>query len=155
MELDSKGEARTGSGRDRDAGTTRNRVVHGVLIAVVAAAGLASRRVDVPLPSFVRAFAGDTLWALLVYLVCGFAFPRAPRRWTATGALLFAYAVELSQLYHAPWLDRLRHTQLGALVLGFGFLWSDLACYTAGVALGVALEGIAARVLPRRCRRVD
>ena len=28
--------------------------------------------------------------------------------------------------------------------LGFGFLWSDLVCYAAGVGLGVVLERMAA-----------
>jgi len=49
-------------------------------------------------------------------------------------------AVELSQLYHAPWIDPIRRTTLGGLVLGFGFLWSDLACYAAGGGLGVLIE---------------
>ena len=39
-----------------------------------------------------------------------------------------------------PWIDSIRHTTLGGLVLGFGFLWSDLACYAAGVGLGVTIE---------------
>ncbi|MEN8216136.1 MAG: DUF2809 domain-containing protein, partial [Pseudomonadota bacterium] len=30
--------------------------------------------------------------------------------------------------------------RLGALVLGHGFLWSDLVCYSVGVAMGVVGE---------------
>jgi hypothetical protein len=33
-----------------------------------------------------------------------------------------------------------RQTRLGGLVFGYGFLWLDLACYTAGVAVGYAAE---------------
>jgi hypothetical protein len=55
-------------------------------------------------------------------------------------ALAVAFAVEVSQLYHAPWIDAIRHTTLGGLALGFGFLWSDLICYTIGVALGLAVD---------------
>ena len=40
-------------------------------------------------------------------------------------------------LYHAPWIDNLRQTTLGGLVLGFGFLWSDIFCYTIGIIIGV------------------
>lgn len=40
-----------------------------------------------------------------------------------------------SQLYHAPWIDSIRATSLGGLVLGFGFLVSDLICYTCGVLI--------------------
>ena len=47
---------------------------------------------------------------------------------------------ETSQLYHAPWIDRIRATTLGGLVLGFGFLWSDIACYTVGVACAMCVD---------------
>ncbi|MDO4536447.1 MAG: DUF2809 domain-containing protein, partial [Clostridium perfringens] len=47
-----------------------------------------------------------------------------------------------SQIYHAPWIDSIRNTTLGGLVLGFGFLWSDILCYTIGIAIGVALDVI-------------
>ena len=55
-------------------------------------------------------------------------------------ALAFAFAVEVSQLYHAPWIDALRRTTLGGLVLGFGFLWTDFVCYTISVAAGVTVD---------------
>ena len=55
-------------------------------------------------------------------------------------ALAFSVAVELSQLYHASWIDSIRHTTLGGLILGFDFVWSDLACYALGVGLGVSGE---------------
>jgi len=58
----------------------------------------------------------------------------------AISALAFSIAIELSQLYHAPWIDSIRHTTLGALILGFGFVWSDLICYAVGVLLGVEIE---------------
>ena len=67
--------------------------------------------------------------------------------------MAFSVAIELSQLYHAPWIDSIRQTTLGGLILGFGFLWSDLACYAAGVGVGIILErsDLASRN-PRRSR---
>ncbi len=56
--------------------------------------------------------------------------------------MAFSVAIELSQLYHAPWIDSIRQTTLGGLILGFGFLWSDLACYAVGVVLGVLVDVI-------------
>jgi hypothetical protein len=41
---------------------------------------------------------------------------------------------------HGPWIDLIRRTMLGGLALGYGFLWSDLACYAVGVGLGVVIE---------------
>jgi hypothetical protein len=61
----------------------------------------------------------------------GFAF--VFRKW-ATGkvamlALGFSVCIEVSQLYHTPWLDAIRNMPLGGLILGFTFVWSDLVCY--------------------------
>ena len=58
----------------------------------------------------------------------------------ALAAYCFCFVIELSQLYHAPWIDGLRHTRLGGLILGYGFLWSDLICYAVGVATGWLIE---------------
>jgi hypothetical protein len=49
-------------------------------------------------------------------------------------------------LYHAGWIDAIRATRLGGLILGYGFLWSDLVCYAAGVGLGAILEWGVARL---------
>ena len=112
------------------------------LFAAVAAIvlGLASRRYAALLPEFVAAYAGDFLWALTAYLGVRFLFPRWPVAGAGAAALLFAFSIELSQLYHAPWIDAARHTTIGGLVLGFGFLWSDILCYAAGVGAGVAAD---------------
>jgi len=68
--------------------------------------------------------------------------PHARLSRRAATALAIAYLVEISQLYHAPWIDGLRHSTPGGLILGFGFLWSDLVCYTVCVASGVMLESL-------------
>jgi hypothetical protein len=102
--------------------------------------GIGSRRCTHALPGFIAVFAGDTLWALAAFLGIGLILPRASTWTVACLALAFAVAVEISQLYHAPWLDSIRQSTLGGLLLGFGFLWSDLACYAVGVGAGVAIE---------------
>ena len=55
-------------------------------------------------------------------------------------AIVIAVAVEVSQLFHPAWLDEIRATRIGGWILGFGFLWSDLACYAAGVVLALAVD---------------
>lgn len=119
----------------------RRRLHYVLVIALVIVAGLASRSsVAVHLPAFVRTYAGDTLWALALFLFLGLLLPRKHTITLALLALAIAFAIEFSQLYHAPWIDSLRDTRPGGLILGFGFLWSDLLCYTAGILLGVAGE---------------
>jgi hypothetical protein len=103
-------------------------------------AGLASRRPELRLPSFLATYAGDTLWALLVFWLLGLVFIAKPSNWVATVALSFCFLIETSQLYQTPWLNSLRATLPGSLVLGHGFLWRDLLCYAVGVALGWLLE---------------
>jgi hypothetical protein len=127
----------------------RSRAAYAALVVATIALGLASRRFAPPLPDAVRLYVGDVLWATTVYLLAATVWVRAPVAQLAGGALAFSFAVEASQLYHAPWIDSVRGTRPGALVLGFGFLWSDLACYTLGVAVAalvdVALSGGARR----------
>lgn len=79
----------------------------------------------------------------MVFFLASALLPRLALRRRVALALAYCVATELSQLYHAPWIDDLRATRLGGLVLGFGFLWSDLVAYTIGV-LGAALLARAA-----------
>ena len=122
-----------------------------IALAIVAIAlGIGSRKYGGALPPFLAIYAGDTLWAMLVYALAGALAPRARLRTRAFCALIFAFAIEFSQLSKVEWLDAARQTRLGALVLGQGFLWSDLACYAAGIALGVLGELLVSASRPRR-----
>ncbi|TGD80887.1 DUF2809 domain-containing protein [Hymenobacter wooponensis] len=110
--------------------------------------GLCSRHYGAWLPGWVAVYAGDTLWALLVYWLLGLGWPSCPAKWRAVVAISFSFFIEVSQLYHPAWLEAARNTTLGSLVLGHGFLWSDLVCYTVGVLLGyVADQGLATKQL--------
>lgn len=109
---------------------------------LVIALGLGSRTpaAAAHLPRFLTAYAGDTLWASMVYLGLLLLLPRLSIRHAAAWALGISVLVELSQLLHTPWLDALRAHRLGALVLGRGFLGSDLVCYAAGVGLAAGMD---------------
>src|SRR5262249_55200222 len=126
----------------------RHPLVWILLIALTCCLGLGSRRHAAHLPGFVVQYTGDTCWALALVLVLGLVLPQASTGRIAALALTGAFLVEISQLYHGPWIEVVRWTALGGLVLGFGFLWSDLACYVVGVLLGVVLERGLARVQP-------
>jgi hypothetical protein len=124
----------------------RSRAAYAASILLVICLGLLSRSKQIPLPAFIAAYAGDTLWALLVFLAFGWLFPAHSSIQVALYAMAFSLGIELSQLYHSPWLDALRANRLAALVLGQGFLWSDLVCYAVGIGLGAVLEQLAKRV---------
>lgn len=129
----------------------RSRVIYALLIGLVMALGLGSRAKSIQpyLPDFISEYAGDTLWALMVFLGFGFLFPTFATGRVGTLALLFSIGIECSQLYHALWIDAIRHTRIGGLMLGFGFLWSDLVCYFVGILCGMGLEAIAGLVKAR------
>ena len=107
---------------------------------IVIGLGLGSRWYASYLPLFIASYAGDTLWALQVFLLVGFLFPVQSTIKVAVIAITFAFFIEITQLYHPPWLDEIRHYRLAGLILGYGFLWSDLLCYSVGVMLGVVAE---------------
>jgi len=121
--------------------TQRPRITYIALLVVTIAAGLASRDWDAALPAFISLYAGDTLWASMVVWLLAIVWPRASTARLASVALAIAVADELSQLYHAEWIDQIRATRPGALVLGQGFLWSDLVCYIVGVGLAASIDG--------------
>jgi hypothetical protein len=52
--------------------------------------------------------------------------------------------VELSQLHQAPWLNAIRNTTMGHLVLGSTFSWLDIAAYAAGVSVGSLIDAVLA-----------
>jgi hypothetical protein len=115
----------------------KNRITYLILIVIVIVLGLLSRHfAAIPL------FIGDILWATMIYFIMQFLFISKPVDFNVIAALLFCFAIEFSQLYKAPRINELRHTLLGRLVLGEGFLWSDLLCYVIGVGIGVGLEKI-------------
>lgn len=117
----------------------RNRGMYFVLTVSVMVMGLLSRRLE-GLPIIIETYGGDVLWALMVFLGIAFLLNKRPTWVIGVSAFVFAYGIELSQLYHAPWIDQIRATTLGGLVLGYGFLWSDLMCYTVGIALGIGMD---------------
>lgn len=118
----------------------RDRRIYFTLSIVTIAVGLASRRFGATLPPFVAAYAPDTLWALMVFWIIRLLWAYGTTLKVAFAALAFSYAIEVSQLFHPAWLDAIRDTRMGGLVLGFGFLWSDIVCYTVGVAIGLGVE---------------
>lgn len=99
--------------------------------------GLATRRYPALFPAFVAEFGGDFLWAIVVYCVLGFLFLNWSPRRLAVMSFAVSYLGELSQLYEPPWLVAIRRTALGGLLLGRGFLWSDVVCYTLGTVTAV------------------
>ena len=102
--------------------------------------GLISRRFTYYIPDIINLFLGDALWALMVYFLIRFIFIKLSVKKAVIISVTFCFAIEISQLYHGSWIDNIRSTILGGLILGYGFLWSDLVAYLIGIGAGVLLD---------------
>lgn len=121
----------------------RIRLTYGLAAGLTILLGLFWRSGLVAMPGFVVKYGGDALWSLVVFFALGMVFTRATTLQVALTAVAFSWAIEFLQLYHAPWIDSIRSTVLGRLVLGSTFNSPDLVAYVIGVVLG----SIADRVL--------
>ncbi len=120
---------------------SRNRPAYLALIIITIALGLFTRCSYMPAKDgFIATYSGDALWASMVYLIFCILFPKYSSLKIATYALAFSFAIEFSQLNQQDWLNSIRHTRLGGLVLGFGYQSSDLVCYIIGVLLPYLIE---------------
>jgi hypothetical protein len=120
----------------------RNRLLYLLIIILVIILGLLSRKFSYNFPIIVNDYLGDALWAAMVFYIFAFIFNRKDTLGVALIGLLFCYLIELSQFYHAGWIDSIRATTIGGLVLGFGFLWSDILAYTIGISAAALNEYI-------------
>lgn len=111
------------------------RFVYFILAFLTIVLGIASRKI-VGIPLFV----GDILYAVLVYFGFRWLFVKNKILWQIGLPLLFCFAVEIQQLSTATTLVAIRETTLGHYVLGQGFLWSDLLCYTMGIGLAYVVD---------------
>lgn len=117
----------------------RNRQIYLSIVLLVITLGLFTRSSFMG-EGFFKDYAGDTLWAAMVYFGLCFFLPKWSPIKIAIVALCFSYAIEISQLNQEPWLNNIRSTKIGSLVLGRGFLWSDFLCYTTGVLLAYWMD---------------
>lgn len=116
----------------------RNRFALCALLLLVIVLGLASRKYGATLPRLVSANAGDALWTVAAFLGLAILWPRAASLTLGLAAFAISVGVECSQLLDVAWLNRVRATTPGRLLLGSGFIWIDFVRYFGG-ALGATV----------------
>lgn len=129
-------------------GRSRPWLVGATILTVCA--GLGSRKFGAHLPGFVAEYAGDALYATLIYVLAAFVRPRSKGLHLASFAFVFSALVEASQAVHVGALDAVRATLPGRLVLGTTFVWSDFPCYAAGALLGLSVDTVAGKLAHSR-----
>ncbi len=127
----------------------RLRAIYAALALVVIAAGLAWRWPGLSLPPPVAKYGGSVLWGTMVFLVLRTILPDRPVAAVALLAAMLAAAVEFSQLLHWPWLDAVRRTRIGLLLLGRVFSGWDILSYWIGIAAAAAADAMIRRACVR------
>lgn len=97
------------------------------LIIGTIALGLFSRKID-----FLPLATGDALYTGMVYWGFRFVFIKKPLYYALLLSIVFCFSIEFLQLVQTPLLIEARNHSLLRLVLGQGFLWSDLVAYSFG-----------------------
>ena len=111
------------------------RLQYFIIVLIVIASGIISRKIPI-IPLFI----GDLLYAVMIYFIFKMLFLKMPNIQIAIFSLAFCFLIECFQLYQAHWIIEIRKTFLGHLVLGEGFLWSDLVAYFFGTIIGFLLD---------------
>ena len=96
-----------------------------------------------------NAFGGvpyDIFWILLV----AYLWPKASPLNIALGVCLITCGLEFLQLWSPPFLQAIRVTSLGRLLLGSSFSWLDFPYYFIGSALGWVWVRSLQRSLPKQ-----
>ncbi len=116
------------------------RVLYFVTTSLVMIMGLLSRKFMFIFPKNIAPFIGDMFWAMMVYFGFRFLLPKLALLKSFNIALIFSFAIEISQLYQYDWINTIRKTTIGGLVLGHVFLWMDLISYTIGIIIAVIID---------------
>ncbi len=113
----------------------RRRVVP--LTAAVITVGLGYwLRFHAPVPGWLRDASGGVAYVVFWMLVVAATKPMIPAFRLAAAVLAITCGVEFLQLWHPAWLEAIRQTLAGRLILGTTFDWLDFPPYAVGAVLG-------------------
>jgi hypothetical protein len=111
----------------------REKLAYSIAMLLIMVLGFGSRAFADQLPLFISRHFGDALWAAMIYFAFRVLLTRQQRWISVVLSFGFSFGIEFSQLYQEIWINELRATLLGGLILGKGFLWIDLIRYSAGI----------------------
>lgn len=113
-----------------------------VLAILTVPAGLATRHLPAVFPSFIQTYAGDVLYATMIFFLIRALLPAKPLLHVTAASYTICILIELQQLYRAGWIIELRHTFPFGLILGYDFAWSDCICYAIGCLTGTTIASV-------------
>ena len=116
----------------------KKRILYLFMTILVIVLGLISRQYlfNIDMPTYI----GDILWGAMIYFGFRFLFTKSKFKISFILALLYSYITEFSQIYQGEWINSIRNTTLGALILGYNFSVLDLIFYTVGIIIAVLFD---------------
>lgn len=122
------------------------RWLYAVLVLLTIPLGLATRWKQQYFPVLINEYGGDVFAATCIFFGCRFLCVRWPLWKVALLGYLVSVLIEVQQLYQAPWAVKFRHITVVGILLGHGFLWSDIVCYAVGILIGTLISAILERL---------
>lgn len=123
------------------------KLIYGVLFVFCTWLAITTRAHAAWFHPLVVKYGGDIIWAGMFLFFMRIFFSTVVLWKLALVCYALGVADEVLQLYHAPWIEAIRHTRIGGLVLGYGFLWSDIVCYAIGVLMAYLLALVIERTV--------
>ncbi|MBC7970082.1 MAG: DUF2809 domain-containing protein [Verrucomicrobia bacterium] len=112
------------------------RLVLLVSMSIIVPIGYVIRFAQTPTWAWLNDAIGSLAYEIFWVLLAAFLSPRTPLRAIAVGVCLITCGLEWLQLWHPPFLESVRATLPGRLVLGNTFSWFDFPPYVVGSVLG-------------------
>lgn len=122
----------------------RNTFIYVILVLVSLILGVLTTKLTTPFTKIpiIANYATQGLWAAVIYWTFCLIMVNHRAGRVVLFALLFCYLMEVSQLYHAPWIDTMRTSELGGFFLGNKFSWDDIICGTVSIYICFSFEKI-------------
>ncbi len=113
----------------------KRRIIYLLLFVFCTWLALATRQHRQYFHLLIVTYGGDVIWAGMFLFFLRIFFTKIKLWKLALINYLLGVANECSQLITTPWFVAIRQTKIGKLMLGVGFVWSDLVCYAIGTLL--------------------
>ncbi|MCP5023168.1 MAG: DUF2809 domain-containing protein [bacterium] len=110
---------------------------YGISLFATLAIGVATQFVEGASLEWIARHLGGTFYVLLWIFLTLTAFPKWRAPVVCAAALFATILVECAQLSHPAWLEAIRSTRPGRLLLGSDYDWMDFPYYGLGYLVGL------------------
>jgi hypothetical protein len=106
-----------------------------IAIIIIIPLGLVSKFYKGPLDQWLNNYSGGVFYEIFWILLVIFINPKIPPRLAAILVFMITALLEFLQLWHPPFLEAIRATLIGRLLIGTTFDWWDFPHYMLGCTI--------------------